>query len=85
MDGQAPPVDPAADPAQQPPVGEDGLPVGEEQKQEELIPEEILKDMKNVWDVFDMSQQNQVEIRWLRQIMRALDFDLAPEELAIVR
>ena len=36
-------------------LGDDGLPVatGEEEKNE-TIPPEILEDMKNVWDVFDM-------------------------------
>ena len=72
-------------------LGEDGLPVQvEENKVEEIIPEEILKDMTNIWTVFEMQTKHSttahgVEIRHLRTIMRALDFDFAPEELAIVQ
>ena len=40
--------------------------------------------MQNVWNVFDMQKTHSVEIRHLRTIMRALDFDLEDEELAIV-
>ena len=71
-------------------LGEDGLPVQvEENKAEEIIPEEILKDMTNIWNVFEMQTKHStnvhgVEIKHLRTIMRALDFDLPPEELAIV-
>ena len=67
-------------------LGDDGLPIApEETKIEEIIPEEILKDMENVWSVFDMHKTHSVEIRHLRTIMRALDFDLLDEELAIVQ
>ena len=68
-------------------VDENGNPIQapEAEKVEEVIPEEILEDMKNVWSVFDLEQQESVEICHLRVIMRALDFDLSPEELAIVR
>ena len=68
-------------------LGEDGLPipVGEEQKVDEIIPEEILIDMKNVFSVFDMESTSYVEIKYLRTIMRALDFDLEPAELEMVR
>ena len=47
----------------------------------ELIPEEILEDMKNLWDVFDLDKTDRVHINELRVIMRALDFDLNPVEL----
>ena len=67
-------------------LGEDGLPIQiEENKIEEIIPEEILTDMKNVFSVFDMQSTSCVEIKHLRTIMRALDFDLEPAELEIVR
>ena len=83
MDGAGAPGDSA--PAGGLVLGEDGLPIQQEEaKVEEIIPEEILKDMKNVWDVFDMDHTKHVEIKHLRTIMRALDFDLSPEELAIV-
>ena len=37
-------------------LGDDGLPIApEENKAEEIIPEEILRDMENVWSVFDMN------------------------------
>ena len=37
-------------------IGEDGQPIPqpEEAKVEEIIPEEVLRDMENVWNVFDM-------------------------------
>ena len=67
-------------------LGDDGLPMqAEENKVEEIIPPEILQDLQNVWSVFDMNKTHSVEIKHLRQIMRALDFDLDPEELAVVR
>ena len=67
-------------------LGEDGLPIPvEENKEEEIIPPEILQDMQNVWFVFDINKQHSVEMKHLRTIMRALDFDLSPEELALVQ
>ena len=67
-------------------LGEDGLPVQqEENKEDEIIPPEILEDMKNVWSVFNTENHGAVEIHHLRTILRALDFDLDPDELAIVR
>ena len=62
-------------------LDENDLPVGEEVKQESLIPEEILNDMKKVWSVFDLEMTEKIEIRHLRTIMRALDFDLNADEL----
>ena len=41
--------------------------------------------MKALWDVFDMDATNHVPIRELRTIMRALDIDLKPDELALVK
>ena len=41
--------------------------------------------MKNVWDVFDMQATDKIPIKELRTIMRALDIDLDPKELEIVR
>ena len=41
--------------------------------------------MENVWNVFDLQRTHSVEIKHLRTIMRALDFNLAPEELEITR
>ena len=66
-------------------LGEDGQPIGEENKEDEIIPPEILQDMLNVWSVFDLNKTHSVEIKNLRTIMRALDFDLDPDELALVR
>lgn len=57
--------------------------VAEEVK--ELIPEEILEDMHNLWSVFAMENQDRVPISELRVIMRALDLDLDAKELAEVR
>ena len=58
-------------------IGEDGLPIGEEEKKE-VIPPEVLEDMKNVFDVFDTQKTDRVLLTELRTIMRALDFDLSP-------
>ena len=67
-------------------LGEDGLPVQqEENKEDEIIPPEILEDMKNVWSVFSTVTHSDVEISNLRTILRALDFDLDPDELAYVQ
>ena len=67
-------------------LGDDGLPIKpEEDKTDEIIPEEILKDMQNVWAVFDLEKTHSVPIWKLRTIMRALDFDLDPDELDVVR
>ena len=51
----------------------------------ELIPEEIIEDMKNVWSVFDTESTDRVSISELRVIMRALDFDMNAMELAECR
>ena len=67
-------------------LGDDGLPVNaNEEDKNETIPPEILEDMKNVWDVFDMQATDKIPIKELRTIMRALDIDLDPKELEIVR
>ena len=67
-------------------LGEDGLPIPvDENKEEEIIPPEILLDMQNLWSVFDINKQYGVEMKHLRTIMRALDFDLSPEELVVVQ
>ena len=64
----------------------DGLPINPDgQEVKSNIPPETLEDMKALWDVFDMDATNHVPIRELRTIMRALDIDLKPEELEIVR
>lgn len=78
MDGEPTTVAPGAeaDPALAPP---------EEPPKEEVIPEEILENMNNLWKVFAVEDQNKVPIGELRVLMRALDFDLNPEELAQVR
>ena len=41
--------------------------------------------MVNLWSVFNMEFQNVVPMSELRVIMRALDFDLNPEQLALTR
>ena len=80
MDGEQPPVDPANPDAPQ--LNELGEPI---EPPKELIPEEILEDMKNLWAVFDMENTDRVNISELRVIMRALDFDLNPQELELCR
>ena len=62
----------------------EGVPEGEAGPPS-LIPEEIREDMVNLWSVFNMEFQNVVPISELRVIMRALDFDLNPEQLELTR
>ena len=67
-------------------LGEDGLPIQqEENKEDEIIPPEILQDMKNVWDVFDMNKTHSVDISNLRTILRALDFDEDDDVIEVIR
>ena len=64
----------------------DGQPADQPNEEyKEIIPEEILADMTAVWDVFDMDKTERVMIKELRVIMRALDIDLDPDELEIVK
>lgn len=79
MDGE-PVQDPPTENAEVKPVEE---PVEEEKK--EVIPEETLQDMQNLWRVFDRKNTDQIDISQLRKIMKALDFDLNPKELELVR
>ena len=64
-------------------LDEDGLPKGpaEEEVKKSNISEETMEDMKALWDVFDLDATNNVPMKELLTIMRALDFDLAPEAL----
>lgn len=80
MDGETTAVAPGT---QDPALAGEAAPV--EPPKEEVIPEEILENMENLWKVFDMQNTSQVAISELRVIMRALDFDLNAEELAQVR
>ena len=41
--------------------------------------------MVSLWYVFELQNQNAVPISELRVIMRALDFDLNPEQLELTR
>ena len=66
----------------EPKLDEDGLPQAPEGSKPSNISEEVMEDMKALWDVFDLQSTNSVHIGQLRVIMRALDFDLAPDELA---
>ena len=70
--------DPNAQPVQE--TGDDGLPI-KQGAEETTIPEEIIKDMKNLWTVFATEYQEKVPITELRVILRALDIDLEPVEL----
>ena len=67
MEGQ---IDPTADPGAAPQLDENGNPIPEVPS---VIDEEVLKDMQNIWSVFDTDNSNQVTIDELRTIMRALD------------
>lgn len=57
-------------------VNELGEPIVEEKK--EVIPEETLQDMQNLWNVFDMKKTDRVDISKLKTILKALDFNLDP-------
>ena len=39
----------------------------------------------NVWNVFDLQKTHSVEMKHLRTIMRALDFNLNDEEMSVIR
>ena len=52
-----------------------------QEEKKEIIPEEVLEDMKNIYDVFDEEGKNQVEVHELRTILRALDIDPNDDEL----
>ena len=67
-------------------MGQDGLPVPtpEEKKEEEVVPPEVIQNLQNVWSVFDIQKTHSVAIKHLRTILRALDYNLTDEELAIV-
>ena len=67
MEGQ---IDPTAVPGEAPQLDADGNPIPEVPS---VIDEEVMKDMRNIWCVFDTDNQNQVTIDELRTIMRALD------------
>ena len=66
-----------------PAVGEDGLPLPPGEPEKTNIPEEVMADMKALWDVFDMEETNHVSTDELRVLMRALDIDLDREGLAV--
>ena len=65
----------------EPKLDEDGLPQAPEGSKPSNISEEVMDDMKALWDVFDLQSTNNVPTTQLRVIMRALDFDLPPNEL----
>ena len=67
MEGQ---IDPTAVPGDAPQLDENGNPIPEVPS---VIDEEVMKDMQNIWAVFDTDNSNQVTIDELRTIMRALD------------
>ena len=70
---------------EEPKLDEDGLPQAPEGSKQSNISEETMEDMKALWDVFDLQSTNNVPIKELRVIMRALDFDLEPEAMNEVR
>lgn len=41
--------------------------------------------MKNLWKVFDMNDTGKIPIKDFQKIMKALDFNLNPKELAILQ
>ena len=69
-------------------LGEDGQPVVIEEEvkaPEEIIPSETMESIMNVWNVFDLQKTHSIEIKHLRTIMRALDFNLNDEEMNVIR
>ena len=67
MEGAA--IDPTTNPGE-PKLDENGNPIPEVPS---VIDEEVMKDMQNIWSVFDTDNTNKVTIDELRTIMRALD------------
>lgn len=69
-------------------VNEEGLPINPEpvvEAEPEKIPPEILQDMRQVWSVFALGDQDQVPMSDLRTILRAMDQDLNAEELEEIK
>ena len=69
-------------------LGEDGQPVVIEEEvkaPEEIIPSETMESIMNVWNVFDLQKTHSIEIKHLRTIMRALDFNFNNEEMNVMR
>ena len=56
-----------------------------EESQDSLIAPELLDDMMNLWSVLELEETNEVPIRQIQKLMRALDFDLSKEELEVCR
>ncbi len=52
-----------------------------EEEKKEIIPPEVMEDMRNIWSVFDLENRNEVSVVELRTILRALDIDPSPDEL----
>ena len=50
----------------------------------EIIPPEVLEDMRNIFSVFDIEGTGEVSILELRTILRALDQDPIEEELEML-
>ena len=44
-----------------------------------------MESLLNVWNVFDLQKTHSVEMKHLRTIMRALDFNLNDEEMSVIR
>ena len=51
------------------------------EEKKEIIPPEIMEDMRNIWSVFDLENKDEVSTMELRTILRALDIDPSEEEL----
>ena len=68
-------------------LDDDGLPVKEVpviKEKKSNISEEMMEDMKRLWDVFDTGATNAVPMQELSVIMRALDVALNDKEMESV-
>ena len=68
-------------------LDDDGLPVKEVpviKEKKSNISEEMMEDMKRLWDVFDTGATNAVPMQELSVIMRALDVALNEKEMETV-
>ena len=63
-------IDPTTNPGEEVALDENGMPIVPMQSN---ISEEVMADMKNIWSVFDEDNKDEVDIKELATILKALD------------
>ena len=70
-------IDPTANPDEQQ-LDENGNPIPQAPSN---ISEEVMQDMKNIWSVFDEGDKDEVTLKELRTIMKALDVNCEDDDV----